>query len=1023
MRQASLVLAVALSLGGCAVQNAEEQATIPSGARTIEAVRVSAPPVLDGKLDDACWKKAKPVTGFLCMNSYLEASFQSIGYICYDDSNLYIGMKCLMPEGGTPAGKTQPHDTYLFSDDIVEIMLDPGRTQLNYYQLVVSAYGATWDAARKSGGAQLDVTWDGDWTGKSCIGDGYWSTEMAVPFHALGVSPDMGKLWGINLCREAKRPRDEWSTIGARGTFNSASDFAILEGIDVNFRPYQFQIGPAVTKLEPGEGPPRALFGLPVTNKTGRARKVKLDRCYTEADGKEATESRIVTLEQNGTEIIATERLEVEPLLPGRTDGYVVRSAPATTKITVTDADDGRILAVSQAKRPWFFEPIQIEAKDPWQREMPAGQTSAVSMKVRTSLSKERLLKGELVVTLAPMETDAVVAEKRIPHPSELEEVTFSTADLPWGAYDVRAALKDDQGREVVSTRSLATVLPGGKQRIKVLNNMVSELLNTAERGMVGEKEIEFMNPRDGWVFFSLSAGGRARLDSEAEPLPAWRAGSNPAETMRLLKAGRHALHLEGQPQQVIVRAVPALFYSCHPGPFAWEFLKEHVLADCNTILGHAGHVDADAREWAATGRTWLSFACAPGHGVGGEDFYTGERYYEALLASEGFSHPAARGVMVDQIGSSSVAQKIEFARALTRILQNPAASGHGFHPWYEGLVFGSEGDLAFMKVVLEAGWPFSYYVYLIEQNTEELVRADIQATIVRLALSADRQIPGSLRRAIVTLGYWSDVALGLIQDVDPGANFKVLMQIQQETLANDPALFGLYGVFWYYSPYVDEEILRWSAALYRHYGIEGKTTPLTSDPYRLPHIKNGDFAEGVQGWALTEAEAGAIGVHHLAGYGSLQGRYVGGTRGDSFLVTKRSAQGPNSFSQEIRNLTSGRAYSLKMITANYRNIIEEKSVKEDDAISIALANVDLIERAGKNQSQSKPNHYGFPLGKFRGDYYAYMNYHWYVFRAKGDTARLTVSDWAGAEKPGGPVGQEVMYNYIQVEPYLEDAR
>ena len=64
----------------------------------------------------------------------------------------------------------------------------------------------------------------------------------------------------------------------------------------------------------------------------------------------------------------------------------------------------------------------------------------------------------------------------------------------------------------------------------------------------------------------------------------------------------------------------------------------------------------------------------------------------------------------------------------------------------------------------------------------------------------------------------------------------------------------------------------------------------------------------------------------------------------------------------------------------------------------------------------------GKSLGKdkFQGDYHAYMNFHWYVFRAKKSTAKLTISDWASATDPAGPVGQETMYNFIQIEPYLE---
>ncbi len=35
--------------------------------------------------------------------------------------------------------------------------------------------------------------------------------------------------------------------------------------------------------------------------------------------------------------------------------------------------------------------------------------------------------------------------------------------------------------------------------------------------------------------------------------------------------------------------------------------------------------------------------------------------------------------------------------------------------------------------------------------------------------------------------------------------------------------------------------------------------------------------------------------------------------------------------------------------------------------------------------------------------------------------ATLTVSDWATDTQPGGPLGQELIYNFIEVQPYLED--
>jgi hypothetical protein len=35
-------------------------------------------------------------------------------------------------------------------------------------------------------------------------------------------------------------------------------------------------------------------------------------------------------------------------------------------------------------------------------------------------------------------------------------------------------------------------------------------------------------------------------------------------------------------------------------------------------------------------------------------------------------------------------------------------------------------------------------------------------------------------------------------------------------------------------------------------------------------------------------------------------------------------------------------------------------------------------------------------------------------------TARLTISDWADERNPGGPIGQEMVYNFVEVQPYFE---
>ena len=87
-----------------------------------------------------------------------------------------------------------------------------------------------------------------------------------------------------------------------------------------------------------------------------------------------------------------------------------------------------------------------------------------------------------------------------------------------------------------------------------------------------------------------------------------------------------------------------------------------------------------------------------------------------------------------------------------------------------------------------------------------------------------------------------------------------------------------------------------------------------------MPHIENPDFDQGDAGWTLQPAEEGSISVAHAIGLGILQTRCRGGNEqaGDNFLMTRRSAKGPNRFSQTIKKLTPGRQYSVKMFTADY---------------------------------------------------------------------------------------------------------
>ena len=65
-------------------------------------------------------------------------------------------------------------------------------------------------------------------------------------------------------------------------------------------------------------------------------------------------------------------------------------------------------------------------------------------------------------------------------------------------------------------------------------------------------------------------------------------------------------------------------------------------------------------------------------------------------------------------------------------------------------------------------------------------------------------------------------------------------------------------------------------------------------------------------------------------------------------------------------------------------------------------------------------NNYALTLGAFKPQNPAWMNYHFIVFRPEARSAKLTISDWAKAAQPDGPEGQELIWNFVEAQPYFD---
>jgi hypothetical protein len=209
---------------------------------------------------------------------------------------------------------------------------------------------------------------------------------------------------------------------------------------------------------------------------------------------------------------------------------------------------------------------------------------------------------------------------------------------------------------------------------------------------------------------------------------------------------------------------------------------------------------------------------------------------------------------------------------------------------------------------------------------------------------------------------------------------------------------------------------------LYRHYALEGKTEMLTRDPLFLTHLQNADFEKGIEGWTLHPAEKGSITAKSFPRYGRIEGRYMGLGRpadpehiGDTFLWMKRTEKGPNTFSQTIKDLEPGRLYSMKMFSCDYNDLANPKAKKQEEAIKftgfVDLDGVEVDAKRSFTEMYSSNPEPKIPV---------WITYHWKVFRAKAATAKLTVSDWTGANDPGVAFGQEQTFNFLEIQPYHE---
>ena len=627
------------------------------------------------------------------------------------------------------------------------------------------------------------------------------------------------------------------------------------------------------TVLYDASGPdPHGLVSVKLHNWSKAPRQVEIG-AKTQSPGR-----RVEVRPGAEVEIVLAE-VGVKRVWSSRNDLLVCESSPGKDRVSISVRRDDTVdVEQVDLAGQLVLEPIAVHVADPWQPQMPPGKTDHLSLDATLALPAEQLRQGTLQVRLVSRETgeEALAQQFQAEHASM--SLRIDAGPLPWGAYDATVSFHDAAGKELVAAKRLATVLPDGNEQIRVLNNLVSELMDARSRGLLRNRRIEFMNPRDGWVWFRAAGDGSVRLDEQQSALLTAQADEPAVEAMRLLPAGKHTLETRGSLSDLVVRAIPALVYNVYPSqpqiqPFGantWERLSKRTLPNVNMIEGQVlGTPESDA--WLDQGKSWLANVSAPG--LHDNQEWTVQKMLDVWRRPRRFDLDKLSGIQVDEYYSAMSADNVlTTALSVAKLAEDPSFAGKLWIPFVVGM-YGNETAELLMKTTRGAGWPYSIEVYVGEMPTEAENLQNIRGRFLNVAEGWEKAYPGAMRQAIFTPMY--AYLPYCTSNRCPQADFRVHLEMQMQMLSSDPAFFGLWGVQPYRSNYVDEEILDCTAALLRHYCVEGRTDRLLADPYELEHVADPDFAQGTAKWQVVAAEEGAVRAGQFAGYGNLEGRYL----------------------------------------------------------------------------------------------------------------------------------------------------
>jgi len=188
-------------------------------------------PLVDGKLDDACWEGAQQAVGFMPLGKVEGVEPPTEVMSVYDDEFLYFAAKAHEPDVANITGNRSAP----WRGDGFEFFVGPAQSE-THYQFVINCKGDVYTGQHTSQGhkrydsaLRVGIHRDAD----------FWALEIAIPFAEMGVSvPEDNQRWAFNVARNQAASGTSrnftWAALGAYTEWTKLGKLAFYSRADID---------------------------------------------------------------------------------------------------------------------------------------------------------------------------------------------------------------------------------------------------------------------------------------------------------------------------------------------------------------------------------------------------------------------------------------------------------------------------------------------------------------------------------------------------------------------------------------------------------------------------------------------------------------------------------------------------------------------------------------------------------------------------------------------------------------------